>query len=287
MGATAQVDFAAVMERVQSVIKNIEPHDSVERFTSLGVECVQGEAFIKSPYEVAVGERTITTRSIIVATGARPLIPEVTGLEDTGYLTSDTIWKLRELPKRLLVVGAGPIGCELAQAFNHLGSQVTQVDMAERIMPREDAEVSAAVTTQFEKDGITVLTEHSLCHFFAESGQKKVEVSTNGEARVLEFDQVLIAAGRKPNTENFGLAELDVALTPSGTIEINSAMQTSYPNIYACGDVAGPYQFTHIASFQAYFASLNALLGGLWRLRANYRVVPWATFTNPGSRVLA
>ena len=281
MGATAQVDFAAVMERVQSVIKNIEPHDSVERFTSLGVECVQGEAFIKSPYEVAVGERTITTRSIIVATGARPLIPEVTGLEDTGYLTSDTIWKLRELPKRLLVVGAGPIGCELAQAFNHLGSQVTQVDMAERIMPREDAEVSAAVTMQFEKDGITVLTEHSLCHFFAESGQKKVKVSNNGEARVLEFDQVLIAAGRKPNTENFGLAELDVALTPSGTIEINSAMQTSYPNIYACGDVAGPYQFTHIASFQAYFASFNALLGGLWRLRANYRVVPWATFTNP------
>ena len=281
MGATAQVDFAAVMERVQSVIKNIEPHDSVERFTSLGVECVQGEAFIKSPYEVAVGGRTITTRSIIVATGARPLIPEVTGLEDTGYLTSDTIWKLRQLPKRLLVVGAGPIGCELAQAFNHLGSQVTQVDMAERIMPREDAEVSAAVTAQFEKDGITVLTEHSLCHFFAESGQKKVEVSNNGETRVLEFDQVLIAAGRKPNTENFGLAELDVALTPSGTIEINSAMQTSYPNIYACGDVAGPYQFTHMASFQAYFASLNALLGGLWRLRANYRVVPWATFTNP------
>ena len=281
MGATAQVDFAAVMERVQSVIKTIEPHDSVERFSSLGVECVQGEAFIKSPYEVAVGERTITTRSIIVATGARPLIPEVTGLEDTGYLTSDTIWKLRELPKRLLVVGAGPIGCELAQAFNHLGSQVTQVDMAERIMPREDAEVSAAVTTQFEKDGITVLTEHSLCHFFTESGQKKVEVSNNGETRVLEFDQVLIAAGRKPNTENFGLAELDLALTPSGTIEINSAMQTSYPNIYACGDVAGPYQFTHMASFQAYFASLNALLGGLWRLRANYRVVPWATFTNP------
>lgn len=280
-GATAQVDFAAVMERVQRVIKNIEPHDSVERFTSLGVECVQGEAFIKSPYEVAVGERTITTRSIIVATGARPLIPEVTGLEETGYLTSETIWKLRELPKRLLVVGAGPIGCELAQAFNHLGSQVTQVDMAEHIMPREDAEVSAAVNAQFEKDGITVLTKHSLCHFFAESGQKKVKVSNNGEIQVLEFDQVLIAAGRKPNTENFGLAELDVALTPSGTIEINSAMQTSYPNIYACGDVAGPYQFTHIASFQAYFASLNALLGGLWRLRANYRAVPWATFTNP------
>ena len=279
--ATAQVDFAAVMERVQSVIQTIEPHDSVERFTSLGVECVQGEAFIKSPYEVAVGERTITTRSIIVATGARPLVPEVSGLEDTGYLTSDTVWRLRELPKRLLVVGGGPIGCELAQAFTHLGSQVTQVDMAERIMPREDAEVSAAVTTQFEKDGITVLTEHSLRRFFVEHGQKKVEVSSNGETRVLEFDQVLVAAGRKPNTENFGLEELGVALKPSGTIEINSAMQTSYPNIYACGDVAGPYQFTHMASFQAYFASLNALLGGLWPLRANYRVVPWATFTNP------
>jgi len=279
--ANAQVDFVAVMERVQSVIQSIEPHDSVERFTSLGVDCVQGEAFIKSPYKVAVGERTITTRSIIVATGARPLIPEVSGLEDTGYLTSDTVWRLRELPKRLLVVGAGPIGCELAQAFNHLGSQVTQVDMAERILQREDAEVSAAVTTQFEKDGITVLTGHDLHRFFAEHGQKKVEVSSNGETRVLEFDQVLIAVGRKPNTENFGLEELDVALTSSGTIEINSAMQTSYPNIYACGDVAGPYQFTHLASFQAYFASLNALLSGLWRLRANYRVVPWATFTNP------
>ena len=192
MGATAQVDFAAVMERVQSVIKTIEPHDSVERFTSLGVECVQGEAFIKSPYEVAVGERTITTRSIIVASGARPLIPEVTGLEDIDYLTSDTIWKLRELPKRLLVVGAGPIGCELAQAFNHLGSQVTQVDMAERIMPREDAEVSAAVTTQFEKDGITVLTEHSLCRFFAESGEKKVEVLNNCKTRAVSYTHLTL-----------------------------------------------------------------------------------------------
>ena len=280
-GATAQVDFAAIMERVRRIIKTIEPHDSVERFTSLGVECVQGEALIKTPYEVVVGERTITTRSIIVATGARPRIPEIAGLEDVGFLTSDTVWELRELPKRLLVVGAGPIGCELAQAFSYLGSQVTQVDMADRIMPREDAEVSAAVLTQFKKDGITVLSRHRLLRFSAENGKKTLEMEHDGEIRIFQFDEVLIAVGRKPNTEDFGLQELGMALTPSGTIEINNAMQTSYSNIYACGDVAGPYQFTHMASFQAYFASVNAVLGGLWRLRANYRAVPWAIFTSP------
>ena len=281
VGASAHVDFPAVMKRVQDVIKAIEPHDSIERLTSLGVECVHCDAFIKTPYEVVVGERTIRTRSIIVATGARPLIPEVVGLGSIGYLTSDTIWELRELPKRLLVVGAGPIGCELSQAFNNLGSQVTQIDASDRIMPREDTEVSAAVTAQFKEDGINVLTQHRLLRFFIEDNQKILEAEHSGELRKFEFDEVLIATGRKPNTENFGLEKLNLALTTSGAIEVNNAMQTSFPNVYACGDVAGPYQFTHMASFQAYFASLNALLDGLWRLRANYRVVPRATFTNP------
>ena len=279
--ASAAVDFPAVMDRVQGVIKTIEPHDSVERFTSLGVECVQGNARIKSPFEVEVDGRTITTRSIIVATGARPLVPPIPGLEDVGYLTSDSVWELRELPKRLLVVGGGPIGCELAQAFSNLGAKVTQVDMASRIMPREDPEVSAAVMQQFEKDGINVLTDHRLTRFLNSSGVKSMEAEHHGETVTVEFDEVLLAIGRKPNTEGFGLEELDMPLTPLGTIEINNAMQTAYPNIFACGDVAGPYQFTHMASFQAYFAALNSLLGGIWQMKANYRVVPWATFTDP------
>ena len=276
-----EVDFAKVMERVQKVIKTIEPHDSIERFTSLGVECVQGEAYIESPYTVKVNDRIINTRAIIISTGARPLVPQIPGLYDIDYLTSDTVWELRELPKRLLVVGGGPIGCEMAQAFNNLGSKVTQLDIASRIMPREDSEVSAALSARFEKDGITVLTEHRLIKFKKTSGQNFMEAEHHGQAVRVEFDKVLLATGRKANVEGFGLEGLHLSSTPQGTIEINEAMQTSYPNIYACGDVAGPFQFTHMASFQAFFASINAMLGGLWRMNAKYNVVPWATFTDP------
>ena len=279
--SAGEVDFAKVMERVQGVIKAIEPHDSVERFTSLGVEVVQGEAHIESPYSVKVNDRTIATRSIIVATGARPLVPPIPGLNNIDYLTSDSVWELRELPKRLLVVGGGPIGCELAQAFNNLGAEVTQVDMASRIMPREDPEVSAAVTARFERDGINILTSHKLVKFENSSGQPAMEAEHKGQSVRIEFDKVLLAIGRKANTEGFGLEELNMPLTPQGTIDINDSMQTAYPNIYACGDVAGPYQFTHMASFQAFFASINAMLGGLWRTKAKYNVVPWATFTDP------
>lgn len=279
--ASGTLNFSAVMDRVQNVIKTIEPHDSVERFTSLGVDCVSGEANIVSPYCVEVDGRTINTRSIILATGARPLVPPITGLDQVDYLTSDTIWELRDLPKRLLVVGGGPIGCELAQAFNNLGAQVTQVDMAPRIMPLEDEEVSALVTEKFLRDGIEVLTGHRLLSFQNEGGVQSMEAESEGEKIRVEFDKVLLAIGRKPNVQGFGLEELDMPLTAAGTIEVNEFLQTKYPNIYACGDLAGPYQFTHMASFQAWFASLNALLGGLWRSKASYRVVPWATFTDP------
>lgn len=276
-----EVNFKAVMERVRSVIKTIEPHDSVERFTALGVECLQGEATVLSPYEVKVGERTITTQSIVIATGARPLVPDIPGLEQVGYLTSDTVWELPELPQRLLVIGGGPIGCELAQAFHNLGSRVTQVDMAERIMPREDPEVSQQVLETFTRQGIRVLTDHKLERFSVQGDKKTMIASHHGESVELAFDQVLLAIGRKANVEGFGLEALPIARNENGTLATNAAMQTSVPNIYACGDVAGPYQFTHMASFQAFFAAANALLGGLWRLRANYRVVPWATFTDP------
>lgn len=278
---SAEVNFKAVMNRVQSVIKAIEPHDSVERFTSLGVECVIGDANIESPYTVTVNGRTINTESIILASGARPLVPPIPGLETVDYVNSDTVWGLTELPKRLLVVGGGPIGCELAQAFNNLGSKVAQVDMAPRIMPREDPEVSETVMQQFKKDGIELLTDHKLVKFEKIDGENWMEAEHDGEKIRVAFDCVLLAIGRKPNVEGFGLEALELPLTEQGTIKVNEAMQTAYPNIYACGDVAGPYQFTHMASYQAWFASLNAMLGGLWRSKTNYRVVPWATFTDP------
>ena len=280
-GAKGEVNFAAVMARVQGVIKTIEPHDSVERFTSLGVEVELGDAVIESPYVVTVNDRRITTRSIIVATGARPLVPPIPGLAEIDYLTSDSIWSLSELPKRLLVVGGGPIGCELAQAFSNLGAQVTQVDMAERIMPREDAEVSEEVAKAFREQGIRLLTGHKLVKFGAGENCDYMEAEHRGETVTVEFDKVLLAIGRKANVEGFGLENLNLALTGQGTIEVNEYLQTSMPNVFACGDVAGPYQFTHMASFQAWFASLNALLGGLYRSKINYSVVPWATFTDP------
>ena len=275
------VDFPAVMERVQSIIRRIEPNDSVARFTSLGVECVQGEAVIRSPYCVAVNGREVTTRAIIVATGARPLVPDIPGLDQVDHVTSDTIWDTRELPQRLLVVGGGPIGCELAQAFHQLGAKVTLVDLAPRIMVREDAEVSQEVTRQFRKDGITVITGCRVKGFGRTAESQIMTGETDDGEISVGFDKVLLAMGRKPNVEGFGLEALRMPITPQGSLEVNEFLQTAYPNIYACGDVAGPYQFTHMASFQAWFAALNALMGGLRRTRVNYRVVPWATFTSP------
>lgn len=277
----AEVDFPAVMERVQGVIRAIEPHDSVERFTSLGVECETGEASILSPYQVKVNDRIINTRSIIVATGARPFVPSIPGLDEVDYLTSDTVWELRELPKRLLVIGGGPIGCELAQAFNNLGASVTQVDQAPRIMPREDAEVSEVVARRFEKEGIKVLTGHKVLSFRKTDDGAVMEAEHEGDKVEVLFDRVLLAIGRKANVEGFGLEALNMPLTRQGTLEVNQYLQTAYPNIYACGDVAGPYQFTHMASFQAWYAALNALAGWLRKSPVNYRVVPWATFTDP------
>lgn len=276
-----EANFGKVMERVQTIIKSVAPNDSIERFTSLGVECIHGEAYVESPYSVRVGDRLITTRSIIISSGARPLIPSISGLDSINYFTSDSIWKLRQLPKRFLVVGGGPIGCELAQAFNNLGAKVTQIDIASRIMPSEDPEVSEAIAQQFIHDGIDVLTDHHLIKFGKNDEQKYIEAEYKGKTVIVEFDEVLLAVGRKANVEGFGLEELGMPLTSQGNIEINNAMQTAYPNIYACGDVVGPYKFTHMASFQAFFSSVNAMLSGLWRLKAGYNVVPWAIFTNP------
>ncbi len=283
--ASADFDFADVMERVQRVVRAVEPHDSVERYTSLGVECIQGEAKITSPWTVeektARGSQTLTTRSIVIAAGARPFVPPIPGIEQVGCLTSDTVWDLRELPQRLLVLGGGPIGCELAQCFARFGAQVTQVEMLPRILIREDPEISRMVADRFKAEGINVLVNHKALVFRIENGEKILIAECDGRDVRIPFDQLLCAAGRVANTEGYGLEELGIPLAKSRTVETNEYLQTIYPNITACGDVAGPYQFTHTASHQAWYAAVNALFGGLRKFRADYSVIPWATFTDP------
>ncbi len=283
--ASAEFDFADVMERVQRVVKTVEPHDSVERYTSLGVECIEGDAKITSPWAVEVktpaGVRTLTTRAIIIAAGARPFVPPIPGIEDVGCLTSDTVWQLRQLPPRLVVLGGGPIGSELTQAFARLGSQVTQVEMLPRIMIREDPEISDLVMGQFRKEGINVLVNHKAKQFKVENGEKILIAEHEGHDVRIPFDQLLCAVGRVANTSGYGLEELGIATTRARTVETNEYLQTLYPNIYACGDVAGPYQFTHTAAHQAWYAAVNALFGRFRKFKADYSVIPWATFTEP------
>jgi pyruvate/2-oxoglutarate dehydrogenase complex dihydrolipoamide dehydrogenase (E3) component/uncharacterized membrane protein YdjX (TVP38/TMEM64 family) len=275
--AEVEFDFAQVMERVQRVIRAIEPHDSAERYAGLGVEVIQGAARITSPWTVEVDGRTLTTRSIVIAAGAEPFIPPIPGIERTGCLTSDTVWGLRELPARLLVLGGGPIGCELSQAFARLGSKVTQVEMSARLLPREDPEFSAMVAARMGEDGVEVRVAHKAVRF---EGKTLVCEHEGREVR-MAFDVLLCAVGRAARTKGYGLEELGIPLGKARTIETNEFLQTLYPNIYACGDVAGPYQFTHVGAHQAWFASVNALFGALRRFRADYSVIPWATFTDP------
>jgi pyruvate/2-oxoglutarate dehydrogenase complex dihydrolipoamide dehydrogenase (E3) component/uncharacterized membrane protein YdjX (TVP38/TMEM64 family) len=278
----AKVDFPRVMERVQSVIKTIEPHDSVERFTELGVNCVQGDARIISPWEVEVNGAVTSARHIIVATGARPHVPDIPGLDTIDYLTSDTLWEIREQPRRLLVLGGGPIGCELAQAFASLGSEVTLVTRASRLLPREDIEVSESLFEEFRAVGITVLLKAQPLSFTSdEHGLSCAIENTDADPSTVEFDRVLLAVGRNPNIENLGLEELGVRLTEAGNVEVDEYLTTSVPTILACGDVAGPYLFTHMASHQAWYSAVNALFGRFRRFRVDYSVVPWATFTSP------
>jgi pyruvate/2-oxoglutarate dehydrogenase complex dihydrolipoamide dehydrogenase (E3) component/uncharacterized membrane protein YdjX (TVP38/TMEM64 family) len=284
---SVQVDFGfgELMERVQRVIRSVAPHDSVERYTALGVDCVQGNARLVSPWEVEVdsagGRRTLTTRSIVIASGARPLVPPIPGLETVGFVTSDDVWSLRELPPRLLVLGGGPIGCELAQAFARIGSRVVQVEMAPRLMLREDPEVSELVARRLREDGIELHLDTRATSFVLEREEKVLLAERAGETVRIAFDTVLVAVGRSPNTRGFGLETLGIGAGARGTLEVDGCLQTRYPNIYACGDVAGPYQFTHTAAHTAWYATVNALFGRFRRFRADFSVIPWATFTDP------
>jgi pyruvate/2-oxoglutarate dehydrogenase complex dihydrolipoamide dehydrogenase (E3) component/uncharacterized membrane protein YdjX (TVP38/TMEM64 family) len=279
--AELDFDFADVMERVQRVIGKVEPHDSAERYTSLGVDCLRGEAKITSPWTVEVGGRTLSTRAIVLATGATPFVPPIKGLDRIDYLTSDNLWSLRKLPKRLVVLGGGPIGCEMTQAFARFGSQVTQVEMAPRIMGREDEDVSDFIRRRFEAEGVRVLTGHAAKEVLIEGGTKILVCERDGERVEVPFDAFLVAVGRRPHTRGFGLEELGVRLDQRGTIAADEFLRTNFPNIFCAGDVAGPYQFTHTAGHQAWYASVNALFGGLKKFKVDYRVIPWCTFTDP------
>ena len=280
------VNFEQVMSRIHNVIAKIEPHDSVERYSKIGVNCVTGDATIKSPWEVEVNGKIITTRNIVIATGARPLVPNIPGLDDVNYLTSDSIWSLKEQPKRLLVLGGGAIGCELAQSFSRLGSDVTLVEMADQLLIREDKDAADLVLNSFKQDSVNVLLSHRATKFesvTAENGERiqRVYLDLNGQEVIVEFDAVMLALGRVANVQGFGLEELGITTTARGTVEVNEYLQTQYQNIFAVGDVAGPFQLTHAAAHQAWYAAVNGLFGQFKKFKVDYSVLPAATYTSP------
>ncbi len=281
-----KVDFSAVMRRIHRVIADIEPHDSVDRYTKLGVEVLTGYAKMVSPWEVQIAladgtTQKLSARHIIIAAGARPFVPPIPGLEEAGYLTSDTVWNLTALPKRFVVLGGGPIGAELSQCFARLGSTVTQVEMGPRLLSREDPEASALVTASLSADGVEVLTSHQALRVEQRDGQKFLIVKHEQGERDLPFDELLCAVGRAPRVTGYGLEAIGVRLTPRNNIAINAFLETNYPNIFAVGDVAGPYQLTHAAAHQAWYAAVNALFGRFKKFKADYSVIPWTTFTDP------
>ncbi len=286
-----EVSFRRVMERVHEVIARIAPHDSAERYEALGAEVLRGHGRLLDPWTVEIthadgSTSRRTARAIVLANGATPLVPPLPGLGETGYVTSDTLWERfagrDEVPARLVVLGGGPIGSELSQAFARLGSSVTQVERGDRLLAREDPEVSAIARRTLEADGVRVRTgTTALATRLREDGEKELLVETGPDKarEEIPFDELLIAVGRQPRTAGYGLEELGIPAPR--TVETNEYLQTLYPNILAAGDVAGPYQFTHTAAHQAWFATVNALFGDLRRFRAEYRAVPWTTFLDP------
>ncbi len=276
-----EFEFSEVMDRIHRVIKEVEPHDSVERYEGFGVNCVSGDATITSPWTVEVNGKTITTQNIVIATGARPFVPPIAGLDQVDYLTSDTLWELREQPKRLVVLGGGPIGSEITQSFQRLGTQVVQVERASRIMGREDPEISEMVMKRFRQEGVDLRVNHSAEAVRMDGDQAVLVCDHNGEKVDIPFDRILVAVGREARVTGFGMEKLNIPLTEKRTVEVNEFLQTKYPNIYAVGDVAGPYQFTHTAAHQAWYAGVNALFGHLKKFKADYSVIPWCTFTDP------
>ncbi|OUR99098.1 pyridine nucleotide-disulfide oxidoreductase [Gammaproteobacteria bacterium 42_54_T18] len=285
---TPTFSFKKVMARVHEIIAAVEPHDSVERYTGLGVEVLQGYAKVVDPWtvEIALNDGTtqrLTARSIVIAAGAQPFVPPIPGFDDVGYLTSDTLWdelaKHDEAPKRMVVLGGGPIGCELAQSFARLGSSVAQIEMLPRIMIREDQEVSDLAKNALEKSGVQVLTEHKALRCEKEGDNKYIVVEHAGEEKRVPFDVLICAVGRTARLTGYGLE--DIGVSTERTVVTNDYLETIYPNIYAAGDVAGPFQFTHTAAHQAWYAAVNSLFGNFKKFKVDYSVIPWTTFIDP------
>ena len=285
---TPVFSFRKIMARIHEVIKTVAPHDSIERYTQLGVDVVEGYATIVDPWTVEIKRndgttQRLTARSIIIAAGARPFVPNLPGLDAVGYVTSDTLWdefaKLDAPPARLVILGGGPIGCELAQSFARLGSQVFQIEMAPRILSREDVEVSEFAQRALEQDGVAVLTNHKALRCEQEGERKFIIVEHEGVEQQIEFDTLICAVGRVARLSGYGLEALGIET--NRTVITNEYLETLYPNIFAAGDVAGPYQFTHTASHQAWYAAVNALFGEWKKFKVDYRVIPWATFVDP------
>jgi len=280
--AQVDFDFPEIMGRVHQVIGKVAPHDSIERYTKLGVDCYTGSAKILSPHEVEVNGKVLTTKNIIIATGARPAVPPIPGLDKVEYLTTDTIWNLNKLPDKLMVMGGGPIGSELSQAFARLGSKVTLVEMLPDILIREDEEASRLVRQKFLADGVDVRLDSKCKEVVVKNGKNYMLVEKNGITEEVEFDRLLVAVGRAANARGFGLEDIGVKLGPRGTVEVDQYLRTTtHSNIYACGDVAGPYQFTHTAAHQAWYCAVNALFSPFKKFKVDYSVIPWATFTDP------
>jgi len=283
--ARMEFDFVEVMARIKRVIATVAPHDSAERYQALGAEVLHGHARIVSPWSVEVtngsATQTLTTRAIVIAAGSTPIMPPIPGLSTTECLTSDTFWDLSRLPQRLVVLGGGAIGCELAQAMARFGASVTIVEMADRVLVREDPDAAAAVAAALAADGVALLTAHKAIRIDQDGSVGSIIVESAGDEKRIEYDALLCAVGRVPRVTGYGLEELGIPIQANGTIETNAYLQALYPDIYACGDVAGPYQFTHTAAHQAWHAATNALLDGLWRIKPDYSVIPWATFTDP------
>jgi pyruvate/2-oxoglutarate dehydrogenase complex dihydrolipoamide dehydrogenase (E3) component/uncharacterized membrane protein YdjX (TVP38/TMEM64 family) len=285
---TATFSFRQVMARVHEVIAAIAPHDSVERYTALGAEVLQGYAKLVDPWTVEIalndgGTRRLTARSIVIAAGASPIVPPLPGIESSGYVTSDTLWeayaRLDAAPRRLLVLGGGPIGCELAQAFARLGSQVTLVQGDTRLLPREDEEVSTFAQAALAADGVAVLTGCRAVRCGQSGDARWLVVEGAGGERRIDYDGLICALGRAARLTGYGLEELGIPV--QRTVATNEYLETLYPNIFAAGDVAGPYQFTHVAAHQAWYATVNALFGHLRRFKVDYSVIPWTTFIDP------
>ncbi len=275
------MDFKSIMQRIQNVIKKVEPHDSVSRYTELGVDCIYGDAEVIDPYRVSVNNTIISARALVIATGASPLVPPIKGLDQIDYLTSDNIWQLEYKPRRMIILGGGAIGIELAQAFSRLGIEIIVIEMQSQILIREDQEVSEYMLGVLGEEGIRIKTNHLAKEVIQENGKNFLICTKDQEDIRIEFDKILVALGRRANVAGFGLEKLAIELTQFNTIQANEYLQTNYSNIYVCGDVTGPYQFTHTAGYQGMLCSLNALFGGFKRFKVNYRVIPWTTFTDP------